>query len=319
MERSKKDIRCLSIFDGIGGARVALEKAGFNVTAYHRAEIDEIANSTYYYNYPYTTEMYESGNFKIFFDVRKLDGTKLRGKVDLLIGGPPCQPFSRSGEGAGFDDSRGKLMFEAARLIKEVQPKYFLIENVVMKREWMEDLDLLFGVKAQLIDSSLFSAQKRRRLYWTNLRVKCPSTMSPLVIRDILHEPDDDWCGQVIDGKKAAISGGNRQQRQVDHGNGKARTLTANSRAGGQLKVTLDGKTWRALSAMELERLQGFPDEYTKLRHDVYKIQNDYVDDGAPGFFPSESKLTSKTARIKLLGQAFQCDTIAHILSGMEV
>lgn len=298
-------VKVLSLFDGLGGARVALNKAGFEVEAYFRAEIDDAANKTYWYNWHNRYEQ-QCAKFVNYRDVTRNDFDFPSGYIDLLIAGPPCQSFSMSGKGAGFDDPRGQLMLLTADLVKKVQPKYFLIENVAMKNEWKHEIDDLFQVYGLLLDSSLFSPQRRRRYYWTDIPFTTPKQGTGAKIMDILQHPDDEWNGEVVNGK-ADISGGNRQQCQVDHAQSSSRTLTANSRAGGQIKVTLDGKTWRALSAIELERLQGFPDDYTKLSGSYF---------GDRLFYP---QLNSKTTRIRLLGNAFQCDTIAHILKGMQL
>ena len=151
-------MRVLSLFDGISCGKVALDRAGIQYKEYYASEIDKYAIKVSCKNHP---DIIRLG------DVRKIDGTQLP-KIDLLIGGSPCQSFSRSGDNSGFNGKSG-LFYEYLRLLNEVKPKYFLLENVVMKKEWENTISELLGVPPVMIDSALFSAQKRQRLYWTNI------------------------------------------------------------------------------------------------------------------------------------------------------
>ncbi len=145
--------------------RVALDRAGIPITNYYASEIDKYAIKVSKHNYP---DIIQVG------DVRELNGSDLP-KIDLLIGGFPCQSYSFAGKQRGFEDSRGTLFYECARLLKELKPKYFLFENVVMKKEYENYISEQFGVEPILINSSLVSAQNRKRLYWTNI----PSVTQP--------------------------------------------------------------------------------------------------------------------------------------------
>ena len=94
-----------------------------------------------------------------------------KGRIDLCIGGSPCQGFSFAGKQLNFEDPRSKLFFEFVRLLNECKPKYFLLENVKMKQEFQDIISEQLGVKPIMINSSLVSAQNRERLYWTNIPV----------------------------------------------------------------------------------------------------------------------------------------------------
>jgi len=149
----------LSLFDGMSCGQIALGRADIKVDNYYASEIDKYAIQVTQKNYPNTVQL---------GDVTKINAKDLP-KIDLLIGGSPCQSFSRSGNGTGFD-GKSKLFFEFARILEETKPKYFLLENVSMKKEWENVITEILGVEPVMIDSKYFSAQKRQRLYWTNIK-----------------------------------------------------------------------------------------------------------------------------------------------------
>ena len=153
-----KKIKVLSLFDGISCGRVALERAGFEIEKYYASEIDKFAKIIAQKNYPDTIQV---------GDITKLKGEDY--DVDLVMGGSPCQGFSFAGKQLNFDDPRSALFFEFVRLLKEIKPKYFLLENVRMKQEHQDVISEHLGVKPIMINSSLVSAQNRYRLYWTNI------------------------------------------------------------------------------------------------------------------------------------------------------
>ena len=176
-------MRVLSLFDGICCGHLALERAGIKIDSYDAYEIEKNAIKATKTNFP---DVIHHG------DVTKEDFTKYKGKVDLIIGRSPCQGFSSSGKQLNFNDPRSKLFFEYVRAIKECQPKYFLLENVVMKKEWQDVISSYLGVKPVEINSSLVSAQNRRRLYWTNI----PNVVLPkdknIKLEDILENIEMD-------------------------------------------------------------------------------------------------------------------------------
>ena len=173
-------LNVLSLFDGMSCGQIALERAGIKVNNYYASEIDKYAIQVAKHNYP---------NMQHIGDVTQVKSTQLP-KIDLCIGGSPCQGFSFAGKQLNFDDPRSKLFFEFVRLLKECNPKYFLLENVKMKKEWQDIISKELGVEPIEICSSLFSAQQRKRLYWTNINVdlsKLPKSNN--VIADVLDLP----------------------------------------------------------------------------------------------------------------------------------
>lgn len=172
-------MRVLSLFDGICCGHLALERAGIKIDSYDAYEIEKNAIKATETNFP---DVIQHG------DVTKEDFTKYKDKVDIIIFGSPCQGFSSSGKLLNFNDPRSKLFFEAVRAIKECKPKYFLMENVVMKKEWKDIISSYLGVEPIEINSSLVSAQNRRRLYWTNIpNVTLPEDKN-ITLEDILED-----------------------------------------------------------------------------------------------------------------------------------
>lgn len=172
----------LSLFDGISCGHIALERAGIKVDKYFASEIDKNAIRVTMNNYPDTIQL---------GDIREINANTLP-KIDLLIGGSPCTNFSFSGKGNGMTtknkykiltledyleyknekyefEGQSYLFWEYVRLLKETKPKYFLLENVVMKKEWEDVITDALGVPPIMINSNLVSAQTRKRLYWTNI------------------------------------------------------------------------------------------------------------------------------------------------------
>lgn len=174
-------INVLSLFDGISCGQVALERAGVVVDNYYASEIDKDAIKVTQHNYPNTIQI---------GDVKKIKKEDLP-KIDLLIGGSPCQGFSFAGKQLNFNDERSKLFFEYARLLKEIKPKYFLLENVKMKKEYQDVISSYLNVEPIEINSSLVSAQNRVRLYWTNIpNIKIPCDKE-IYLEDILEKNID--------------------------------------------------------------------------------------------------------------------------------
>lgn len=155
-------LNVLSLFDGMSCGQLALQKAGIKVNQYYAAEIDKYAMQVTQKNFPNTIQL---------GDVTKVKGADLP-KIDLIIGGSPCQGFSFAGKGLNFEDERSKLFFEFVRLINECKPKWFFLENVKMKKEHELVISQYMKVAPIEINSALVSAQNRVRLYWTNINEK---------------------------------------------------------------------------------------------------------------------------------------------------
>ena len=174
----------LSLFDGMSCGRLALDRLGIKVDKYYASEIDKYAIQVSSANYP---DIIQIG------DVCNVKGEDYP-DIDLVLAGSPCQGFSFAGNQLAFDDPRSALFFEFVRILKEVKPKYFLLENVKMKKEFLDVISEQVGVEPILINSALVSAQNRLRYYWTNI----PGVEQPedrgIVLRDILEtEPDEKY------------------------------------------------------------------------------------------------------------------------------
>jgi len=168
----------LSLFDGMSCGMIALDRLGIKVDNYYASEIDKYAIQVSQANYP---DIIQVG------DITKLDLSTLP-KIDLVMGGSPCQGFSFAGKQLAFDDPRSALFFEFVKCVDTLKPKYFLLENVRMKKEYLDIISEYMGVEPIFINSSLVSAQSRQRYYWTNI----PGIEQPeergIVLRDILED-----------------------------------------------------------------------------------------------------------------------------------
>ena len=172
----------LSLFDGMSCGMIALERSGFKINNYYASEIDKYAMKVSAANYP---DIIQLG------DVRKVT-TKGLPKIDLLIGGSPCQGFSLAGKQLNFNDPRSMLFFEFVRLLKEVREKnpdvYFMLENVKMRKDYQDIISEYMGCNPIVINSALLSAQNRLRLYWTNIPVVGLPEDRKIFLKDILED-----------------------------------------------------------------------------------------------------------------------------------
>ena len=182
-------MKVLSLFDGMSCGQIALDQLGIKVDKYYASEIDKYAIQVTQKNYPNTIQV---------GDICELDPQDFQ-DVDLIMGGSPCQGFSFAGKQLAFDDPRSKLFFEFVRMVEGIKPKYFLLENVRMKKEYLQIITNMLGVEPIFINSALVSAQSRQRYYWTNI----PGIQQPedrgIVLKDILEndfnsEKDKSYC-----------------------------------------------------------------------------------------------------------------------------
>lgn len=155
-------INVLSLFDGMSCGQIALKKLGMQVDNYFAAEIDKFAIQQIQHNFPNTIQL---GSV---IDVKAKDLPR----IDLLIGGSPCQGFSFAGKQLNFNDERSKLFFEFVRLKNELKPKYFLLENVNMKKEYLRIISEYLGLFPVRLNSNKISGANRDRWYWTNIKTK---------------------------------------------------------------------------------------------------------------------------------------------------
>lgn len=196
-----------------------------------------------------------------------------KGRIDLCIGGSPCQGFSFAGKGLNFDDPRSKLFFDFVRLKNETQPKYWMLENVGMLKEYQDVISGYLGTQPIFINSRLVSAQDRKRLYWTNIpNIKQPTDKN-ISWSDI---SEDGWFAGSMRGRRINEFGKrddyNRDIAIIQHiesrKDNKTNCLTtvgkdniASKHRVGRTPIT--EVEWRYLTRNEMERLQTVPDNYT--------------------------------------------------------
>jgi site-specific DNA-cytosine methylase len=278
MIKNMKAMNVLSLFDGMSCGQIALNKAGIKYDNYYASEIDEYAIEIAKKNYPNTVHV---------GDVTKLDTSTLP-QIDLLIGGSPCQSFSSLGDGSGLDGKSG-LFWDFIRVFKEVKPKYFLLENVSMKREWLDIISYEMGVEPREFNSRLVSAQNRKRLYWTNIpfsipfdnEIKFTDVLEDLPFRELKPFMLKDWGGKP----------------RIDKGvnwicNDKSVCLTTSAHHPNQYLLNEDRTMMRTLSVDEYERIQTIPQGYTEG--------------------------VSNTQRYKMIGNGWTVNVIEHIFQNIK-
>lgn len=278
-------INVLSLFDGMSCGQIALNRLGIKVSKYYASEIDKPAIKVTQHNYPETIQV---------GDVTKLKGEDLP-QIDLLIGGSPCQGFSFAGKKLNFEDPRSILFFEFVRLLDECKPKYFLLENVKMKKEWQDVISDLLGVQPMRINSSKFTAAKRDRLYWTNIPNISEPTDKEISFDDI-NSNSDNW---LEDERVEKIANWKAQQKPLKNATfigrkSKLPCLTArgyNQYHSGMILIS-NGEKYRYLTNEEAEMAQGVPVGYTSICND--------------------------RERSHMLGNGWTVDVIAHIFSPLK-
>jgi len=193
-------MKVLSLFDGMACWYEALQRAWIKIEQYYASEIDKYAIQIAKKNHPDIIEIWDVQ--KVWYSTHDYDNwweylianweIVWEWPIDLLIWGSPCQWFSVAGKMLNFNDPRSKLFFEYVRLLNEVKPKYFLLENVKMKKEWQDIISWYLWVQPIEINSSRVSAQNRKRLYRTNI----PRVIQPqdkwILLKDILEGNVDE-------------------------------------------------------------------------------------------------------------------------------
>lgn len=312
-----RPLTVLSLFDGISCGQIALARAGITVKQYFASEIDKHAIKVTQSQYPNTIQL---------GDILDLEVSSLP-EVDLLIGGSPCQSFSVAGDGTGFD-GKSKLFWEFVRILKELKPKYFLLENVKMKSAWRDIITETVGVEPIQINSALVSGQHRRRYYWTNIPgLEQPEDLE-ISLASILESVEDE-CDQEYgdrlapNGKTIRLEGTDFPytfyEARTEEGKAERRRLRKllgrdTTPRGAKYKIYLPLRTsksncivatpsqldwivdnqgcYRKLTLTELERLQTLPANYTE------------------GI--------SSAQRRKAIGNGWTVDVIAHIFNGLK-
>lgn len=289
----KEKINVLSLFDGISCGMIALEIAGFEVENYYSSEIDNQAISISNNNYPNIKRLGSVENWKEW----NIDWCK----IDLLIGGSPCQGFSSSGRGLNFDDPRSKLFFDFSNILNHIKASNpnvkFMLENVKMKEEWCNVITEYLGVNYVEINSRYFSAQNRVRYYWCNFEI-LPYTDKGIMLEDIV---EDNYIHSAAKRTRPIANEGYRKSLCLEvNGIGKSMCLvTVNLNnllsplpKGRYKDVGKNNYPYRVMTTNEMEKLQTVPVGY------VGNINN--------------------TKAAKVLGNGWNVDTIAHIFSSLK-
>jgi len=178
----------LSLFDGMSAGMIALERAGIVVDNYYASEVDKHAIKVSNANYTGIIRIGDVTKVSYKDGVLYTESGELNvGKIDLLIGGSPCQSISNLGDGSGLEGKSG-LFYHYLRIREEVKPTHFLLENVVGNKKAIQNITEEVGVEPTLIDSNLVSAQNRKRYYWTDIvGVEQPNNLG-IVLKDILEQ-----------------------------------------------------------------------------------------------------------------------------------
>ena len=186
-------MKVLSLFDGISCGRIALDNLQVKIDKYYSFEIDKYAIKVSQANW---NDIDYLGDIKNFDDWYKENDQP---SIDLILCGSPCQGFSQaSKDKLNFNHPQSKLFFDFVKILKQVKPKYFLLENVRMKKEWRDIISSYVGVDPILINSSIFSAQSRQRYYWTNIPLNPLPEDQGIVLKDILESGDQvDLVGKL--------------------------------------------------------------------------------------------------------------------------
>ena len=190
----------LSLFDGISCDPVALDRAGIKIDNYYASEIKKHAIRVTQKHFPNTIQIGDVTKVKYKDGILYTENGEFKvGKINLLIGGSPCQNFSMARacmyEIDGLKGDKSKLFYEYLRILKEINPDYFLLENVKMKKESYEELNSYLGVKGISINSELVSFQKRPRVYWSNIpNITIPEDKH-INFQDY-KDTDYDYCNQ---------------------------------------------------------------------------------------------------------------------------
>lgn len=185
-------MKVLSLCDGISCGQMALEKLGIEVEKYYASEIKKEAINATRINFPNTIHIGDVNKINYSDGVLHTENGDFEETFDLVIFGSPCQSFSRAMKPErriGLEDKeRSGLFLECHRILKEVNPKYFLMENVVMKKEYSDLISEMMGVQPIRINSKLITAQMRDRLYWTNIPIVGELKEKNVTVNDILND-----------------------------------------------------------------------------------------------------------------------------------
>lgn len=331
-------ITVLSTFDGMACGMIALQRAGIKVKAYYASEIDKPAMKVAKHNWP---EIIHIGDVtKVHYAEGWLfteNGEFYVGKVDLLIGGSPCQGFSFAGKQLNFEDPRSKLFFEYVRLREETGCEYFFLENVVMKQEFQDVISNLLNCKPIFINSELVSAQQRKRLYWTNIPFYGLPKDKGILLKHILeYEVKEDYLlsDKAIDYMGRKVKGGRSHwdfAHHHDSDNPKSSCIVANTYKGVPYNVLITEEALSRIIRKKYSQPRIYPEKtgtintknnsgqlsvdsgttlipvgkYLRRLTEIECERLQTVDD-------NYTAIESSTQRYRMLGNGWNVDTIVH-------
>ena len=265
---NKNGINVLSLFDGMSCGQIALDRLGIPVNRYLASEIDKYAIKVAQYNYPLTEQIGSVVDVK----------TATLPEIDLLIGGSPCQGFSFAGKQLNFEDPRSALFFEFVRILNDTLPKYFLLENVKMKKEYQDVISSYLGCEPIEINSSLVSAQNRKRLYWTNIPMAAMPEDKGILLKDIVHENADRILEIEVPTFNVNPSGRGMNGKVYSVNKAKSDCLTTNKGEGQKIAVPSEayvllngGTPIKELKKRHITNYREADDKSTALLANMYK------------------------------------------------
>jgi len=347
-----KKIKVLSLFDGISCAQVALRSLGYN-PEYYASETDKYALEVTEKNYPKTIQL---GDVKKV----KLDMVNNKIPVDLLIGGSPCQDLSiAKNNREGLKGKRSGLFWDYVRILKEVKPKYFVLENVAsMSKSAKEEITKALGVEPIMIDAKLVSAQQRKRLFWTNIegveqpedrqiylsdilesgeavkeKAYCLTKSQKDFINDFIKRHQGNYVFKDKPIRIASIGKGGQADRIYSiHG----KSVCLSAKGGGRGAKTglylITGAavrnqvTKRGIEEQLNIRKDGKSNSMAKVSTDSLVVLRDYFRpltsvecERLQGLPENFTEGVSKTRRKETLGNAFNVEVVKHILKNMKI
>lgn len=285
-QETDKGINVLSLFDGMSCGMIALDRAGIKVNKYYASEIDKHAIEVSKSNYPKIEQL---------GDIFWWRAWNLQ-NIDLIIGGSPCQDISNLNVNSrGLDGSKSSLFYCFYDILREYNPKNFLLENVVGNKKAINEISKMLNYKNIKINSKLLSAQKRNRIYWTDIPNLAQPNDNNILLKDILQASVDKKYF-LRDGRLKWFLGKSGQnalkKRFINLDGEKSQCLTARGEASWNCHYITDNNAIRKLTPVEWERLQTVNDDYTSI--------------------------AKEAERYKMLGNGWTVDVIAHIFKGLK-
>lgn len=284
----------LSLFDGASIGQLALKELGIEVDNYYASEIKPIAIKLTKYHFPETIHIGNVEKVSYKNGILYTENGNFETKIDMVIGGSPCQDFTpvkwinHASGGSGLEGDKSRLFYEYLRILKEINPKYYFLENVKMKKESEQMLNDFMGVNGLHINSELVSFQKRPRIYWTNIEEVTIPKDRKLNFQDY-RDKDYEYC------KQFKVNRTPSRERMWHNGQGR------NNATMGCANVTHSNKVYcitrkqdrapnsgliafedfcRYLTRRELELGQTWPEGYTDVCGITYNQAQDLIGDG---------------------------------------